>query len=175
MGFIADSLENQSYFKYAYKISPYDIPYDEPIGMDFTISDDNTVITFNNYTFDSNKTYYLYAYTQNCPNETPYRTIEDKPLTSISFKNPYPTKDDNETKIIYSSIELIGEKVNDCKNVSKEKLVAGAYAGVQILNRKIQKLEEENEREKDILETKVSRLEEQVQKLMSMLGNNIDT
>ena len=158
LGFIADSLENQSYFKYAFKISNYDIPYDEPINMDFTINEDNTIITFNNYTFDLTKTYYLYAYTENCPDETPYRTIQDKPLTVNTFKNPFTTLEDNKTKIIYSKIELIGELVSDCKNVSKEKLVAGAYGGLQILNRKIKKLEEKN----DILENRVIELENQL-------------
>ena len=167
LGFIADSLENQSYFKYAYKISSYDIPYDEPINMDFKINENNTIITFDNYTFDLTKTYYLYAYTENCPDETPYRTIESKPLTATTFTNPFPTLEDDKTKLNYSKIELIGELVSDCKNVSKEKLVAGAYGGVQILNRKIQKLEEENK----YLKNKISELENKLELIMEHLDS----
>ena len=64
--------------------------------------------------------------------------MESKPLTSNTFENQF-------IDITYSKIELIGTVLDDCKNVSKEKLVSGAYAGVQILNRKIQTLENENQ------------------------------
>ena len=96
-----------------------------------------------------------------------HRTIESKPLTANTFTNPFPTLEDDKSKLVYSKIELIGELVSDCKNVSKEKLVAGAYGGIQILNRKIQKLEEEN----TYLKNKISDLENNLELIIQHLDS----
>jgi hypothetical protein len=180
IGFIADSLENNSYFKYAFKLSNYNIPYDNFIEMQYTINYDNTIITVSNYIFDTNIIYYWYAYTENCEEDQTYdcdgykfRTIQVKPLSSNSFENTFPSKEDG-TKIIYKKILLIGEYGNNCKNVSKEKLVSGSYAGIQILNRKIQNLETKNiqlENKNNQLETHVIEQKNKISNLESQLEN----
>ena len=156
LGFIADSLENQSYFQYAYKISRYNIPFDNPIELDYTVDSDNKIITISNYTLDLTKTYYYYAYPSD---NSSFRTMENKPLSSNTFKNEF-------VDVVYNKIELIGTVLDDCKNVSKEKLVAGAYAGVQILNRKIQTLETENQ----TLQARVIDLETELNLIKDHLG-----
>jgi hypothetical protein len=134
LGFIADSLVTQSYFQYASNSNTkYNIPFDTSVSLVYTVDDDNEVVTVSNYTFDDLQTiYYFYAYPVD---GSSYRTIESKPLSSTSFTNSFK-------ECTYSKIDLIGAKVNDCKTISKDKLVAGAYGGVQILYRKIQTLEE---------------------------------
>lgn len=134
LGFIADSVVTQSYFQYASNTdSKYNIPFDTSVSLVYTVDDDNEVITVSNYTFDDLETiYYFYAYPVDSSN---FKLIECRPLSSTSFTNSYK-------ECVYSKIDLIGTKVNDCKTLNKEKLVAGAYGGVQILYRKIQTLEE---------------------------------
>ena len=149
-------MENQSYFQYAYKISRYNIPFDNPIELDYTVDSDNKIITISNYTLDLTKTYYYYAYPSD---NSSFRTMENKPLSSNTFKNEF-------VDVVYNKIELIGTVLDDCKNVSKEKLVAGAYAGVQILNRKIQNLETENQ----TLQARVIDLETELNLIKDHLG-----
>tara|TARA_B100001093_G_scaffold177436_1_gene170062 strand:+ start:13 stop:2199 length:2187 start_codon:yes stop_codon:yes gene_type:complete len=134
LGFIADTLVTQSYFQYASNTdSKYNIPFDTSVSLVYTVDDDNEVVTVSNYTFDDLQTiYYFYAYPVD---GSSFRIIESKPLSSTSFTNSFK-------ECVYSKIDLIGTKVNDCKTISKDKLVSGAYAGVQILYRKIQTLEE---------------------------------
>lgn len=148
LGFIADSLEHSSYFKHAFAITKYNIPYDNPIQMEYKIVDD--LIVFSNYSFNTSVTYYWYAFTEgDLGTNSSFKTIESEPVSAISVTNPWP-------EVMYTKIYLIGELKNDCKNICKTALVAGAYAGCQILNRKYEAL---NTKYEDLL-ARVTQIEQ---------------
>jgi hypothetical protein len=130
LGFIADSLENQSYFENFMEISNYNIPFDveKQIELDYILKD--KIITVSNYTLDLNKEYYYYAYKE----DGNFLTIQNKPLSENSFEYLF---DDEFIKLV-----VIGTKQDNMKNLKSTKLVAPCYAGVQALIKKNKILEQ---------------------------------
>ena len=130
LGFIADSLENQSYFENFMEISNYNIPFDveKQIELDYILKD--KIITVSNYTLDLNKEYYYYAYKE----DGNFLTIQNKPLSENSFEYLF---DDEFIKLV-----VIGTKQDNMKNIKSTKLVAPCYAGVQALIKKNKILEQ---------------------------------
>ena len=131
LGFIADSLENQSYFENFMEISNYNIPFDEIDQIELEYNLTNKIITVSNYTLDLNKEYYYYAYKE----DGNFLTIENKPLTENTFECYLEEK--------FIKLVVIGTKEDDMKNIKTNKLVAPCYAGVQALIKKNKYLENE--------------------------------
>ena len=119
LGFIADSLENKSYFEGFVVVDSYNMPFDiiDQIELDYVLKD--KIITVSNYTLDLTKEYYHYAYKE----DGSFLTIENKPLTTNSFEYLF---DDEFIRLV-----VIGEKRNDCKSIKPDKLIPAAYAGIQ--------------------------------------------
>ena len=154
LGFIADSLEHKSYFKNFIKVSTYNMPFDEinQVELNYVLKD--KIITVSNYTLDLTKEYYYYAYKE----DGSFLTIENKPLSENSFEYMF---DDDFIKLV-----VIGEKRNDCKNIKPEKLIPGAYAGIQALIQKNKNLEKKN----TDLVTKIYELEMKMNLVMNQLN-----
>ncbi len=131
VGFIADSLQNKSYFEGFVVVGSYNMPFDEidQIQLDYVLKD--KIITVSNYILDLTKEYYYYAY----KSDGTFLTIQNKPLTENSFEYLF---DDEFIRLV-----VIGEKRNDCKSIKPEKLIPGAYAGIQSLIKKNKYLENE--------------------------------
>lgn len=129
LGFIADSLQHKSYFDGFVVVGTYNMPFDEidQIQLDYVLKD--KIITVSNYILDLTKQYYYYAYKA----DGTFLTIENKPLSENSFEYLF---DDEFIRLV-----VIGEKRNDCKSIKPEKLIPGAYAGIQSLIKKNKYLE----------------------------------
>ena len=149
--FIADSLEGKSHFQGFMEISDYNMPFDveNQIELDYVLKD--KIITVSNYTLDFNEEYYFYVYKA----DGEFLTIQNKPLTSTSFE----CNIDQE----FISLKVIGTKRDDMKNIKTNKLIPGAYAGIQALIQKNRELEKKN----TDLVNKMCELEMQLNLLMA--------
>ena len=129
LGFIADSLEGKSYFDNFVKITSYNMPFDviDQIELDYTLN--NNIITVSNYVLDLTKEYYYYAYKE----DDSFLTIQNFPLSENSFKYDFEEE--------FVKLVVIGINRDDMKNIRPEKLVPGAYAGIQALIQKNKDLE----------------------------------
>ena len=139
------------------------MPFDEidQIELDYVLKD--KVITVSNYILDLTKEYYYYAY----KSDGQFLTIQNKPLSENSFEYQF---DDEFIRMV-----VIGEKRNDCKSIKPEKLIPGAYAGIQSLITKNKYLENEVIELKNTvneLENKVDILELQMKTIYEKLNLN---
>ena len=154
LGFIADSLQHKSYFDGFVVVGSYNMPFDEidQIELDYVLKD--KVITVSNYILDLTKEYYYYAY----KSDGQFLTIQNKPLSENSFEYQF---DDEFIRLV-----VIGEKRNDCKSIKPEKLIPGAYAGIQSLITKNKYLENE------VIELKntVNELEQKINSILDKLS-----
>jgi hypothetical protein len=97
----------------------------------------------------------------------PFLTIENKPLTTHSFQYLFDSD--------FIRLVVIGQKRDDCKSIKPEKLIPGAYAGIQCLikrNRDLKNKVDNLKSENDELKSEVDELKSDLSAIKIHLGLN---